>query len=112
MQSTALILRPRNSPEIRVLECDGPPDMPYATVNRFPGTNLPGNYLSFEDFAALPDYAKFPGPSPEEIEFSAARRIYRLIEYAERAGGHLYPRQLLEIRGRLKSLHPFCDEDF
>ena len=112
MQSTALIIRPPDAPNIHVLECDGPRDMPYATVHRFPGNNLPGNYLSFEDFDALPDHSKFPGPDMWEIEFGSASRIFRLAQTAEKRGGWMCPEHLQEIRSRMLILFPFCDQQF
>lgn len=112
MSSTALILRPQEAPEIRVLECDGP--FGIVQVNRSPGTFTPGDYLSFEEFSALPDHSKFPrDPSVWEIEHANARRIYRLVENAaDNNGGWMSQRHLLEIRARLKLIQPFCDEDF
>lgn len=110
MQSTALILRDPHLPEIHILECDGPSGV--AEVHRYPGEFTSRPYMSFEDYAALPDHSKFPRDAALWVlEHNAARRCYRLMEYAERAGGYLSPLQLREIRGRLKILSPSCDED-
>lgn len=111
MQSTAIILRPADAPDIHVLECDGPKGV--ANVNRYPN-EYSRKILSFEEFTALPDHSKFPrDPALWEIEHNNARRIYRLVENAaENNGGWMRQRHLLEIRGRLKLLSPFCDEDF
>lgn len=109
MSSTALIIRPHDAPRIQVLECDGP--IGFVPVNRYPGEYSGKRWLSFEDFTALPDHAKFPGPSLAEIEFSSAQRIHRLVEVAETRGGWMCPEHLQEIRGRLKVLFPFCDQE-
>jgi hypothetical protein len=110
MSSTALIIRPKDAPEIHVLECDGPHG--FVNVNRYPN-EFSGKILSFEEYTALPDHSKFPrDPALWEIEHRNARRIYRLVEHAaENRAGWLSQRQLLEIRARLKLLVPFCDED-
>ncbi len=54
MSTTALILRPRNAPEVSVLECDGPVSTP--RVNRSPGNFA--TVLSFEGWLALPEHIR------------------------------------------------------
>lgn len=112
MSSTALILRDWDAPYIHVLECDGPAINPVPNVHRYPGDFAIGHAMSFEEFTALPDHSKNPGPADWEMDHINARRIYRLVEHAAKNnGGWMSQRHLLEIRGRLKLLSPFCDED-
>lgn len=110
MPSTALIIRPKDAPYIHVLECDGP--LGFVNVNRYPN-EFGGNFLSVEEFTTLPDHSKFPrDPALWEIEHNNIRRIYRLIEAADSSNGYLLPQHIMEIRGRLKLIDKFCDEDF
>ena len=110
MPSTALIIRPKDAPEIHVLECDGP--LYVVGTNRYPGS-YSRSFLEFEEFTALPDHSKFPKDPPIcEIEHNNIRRIYRLIDFAEYWDGRLSMNHLREIRARLKLIDKFCDEDF
>jgi len=99
MTTTALIIRPKDAPFIRVLEVDGPNDpMP---VHYTHGHYLP--VMSFEEWCAQPEHLKAPVDRPSDQDFYSACRIARLIN------DQLYPsKQKTEILSRLELLFPSC----
>lgn len=109
MQSTALILRPKHVPEIRVLECDGPEH--FTGIYLYPGAFAPG-ILSFEQYMALPDHSKESRErSGSMIEFESAQRVIRLLDQLTGNTPQAH-RQLREIRWRVITLQPGCDKQF
>jgi hypothetical protein len=107
MTSTALILRPADAPDIRVLECDGPFDI--APVNHFPRAHIKGNYLTFDEWKALPAHVKNLPDAPDELDASSAIRIAALLENFERTKRISF-RQIRELRWRFELLHPWTSE--
>ena len=97
-QSTALILRPSNAPEIRVLECDGPDGIP--RIHRYPGSFT--GIISFDEWQALPEHTKWP--AERVTDYDQARRCARLLQHA-RSTGTLSERHLAEILRRLETIH-------
>lgn len=102
--NTALIIRPKTAPEIRVLEVDGPSISHDPIINYSPRVNLPP--LRFEEWMALPDHDKNPRyETPSIQDYESACRISRLIA----ATYNGFPsRRHLEIQARLELLFPGC----
>lgn len=105
--TTALLLRDPKTPQVRVLEVDGPRSLD-AIVNTVPRVNLPP--MSFQEWIALPDHDRNTGPLESEVDYQSACRISRLI-----ANGayqqHLSAAHVIEIQWRLELLFPGCTDD-
>lgn len=98
MQSTALILRPVNAPEIRILECDGPQSIP--RIHRYPGYYC--GLIPFDEWKTLPDHLR--QPAPRVTDHDQVMRCARLLQEA-RQSGTLSLAHIDEILRRLETIH-------
>jgi hypothetical protein len=96
--NTALILRPADAPEIRVLECDGPESIP--RVHRYPGHFV--GIIPFDEWKAMPEHLKHP--APRVTDYDQACRCARLLQES-RQSGTLSAAHLSEILRRLETIH-------
>lgn len=102
---TAIILRLPTTPSIRVLECDGPADIP--PVNRTIGGFV--DTLSFQEWCALPEHLKDSPPSASMIDWNTACRMAHILKQADETQS-LSSKHLRELRWRLESIYPYSAE--